>query len=132
MTFAETPMRTTFLLLTALAVWSSGEDAHREATAPVPASGEQLTDRHHAGSQAFVHVGSHLTVFLGEDASGPRGRSPSARPVGLRAKDQGAFSPGERPPSRHLAHDEHTSDLALLRAGRSSFHTATPPPFRSV
>ena len=123
-------MRALFLLLALLSAWSPGERAHHQAANLVAASGDQISESGTPGEQAFVRVGSGLAVLLWEDGTGPRGRAPANRT--LHPLPQPGFSGAEALPSGHPGHVDHTADLALLRAGRSSFHTATPPPFRSV
>lgn len=125
-------MRRTLLFLAVLAAGSWGG---RAPAAPAPgdaAATQELVDAPGIGSQAFLRAGSALPLLAWQDVNGNRGPSPSGREAGSGADDALARAARETMAAR--AHDQldGTAGLALLRAGRSSFYTATPPPFRSV
>ena len=124
-------MRRTLIVLAVLLAGSWGDRAiPRNAPA---AELHQLADAAESGPLAFLRAGSTLPLVAWQDGSVSPPRAPS-RSAARRGTAFAADSESTRSAfiTRERRHREHTARLGLLRAGRSSFHTATPPPFRSV
>ena len=125
-------MRRTLILLAVILAGTRGDRA-AEPAPPAPELHE-LTDAADSGPHAFLRGGSTLPILAWQDGSGsPPRSSPRAllehptRWPAHSASGRGAAA------SRERTHREHAvARLRLLNAGRSAFHTATPPPFRSV
>ena len=124
-------MRGIFLLLAVLSAWAPESPIPRDVALSGSGQTQQLTAGENLGAQAFVRVASLLPMLSWHEGTAPRGRVPSDRPMAAGALDSD-FLAIEPPAAEQSDHAGHTSKLALLRAGRSSFYTTTPPPFRSV
>ena len=123
-----------FLILFALLVAGSG-GTRADMSVPgaaVDRSSHEIASPSDAGPLAFLPAGPTFSGVAWQDVSGPDPRHAPERATGRPARR--AASGGGHPllPARALRRPEHASTLALMRAGRSAFHTATPPPFRSV
>ena len=122
-------MRGILLLLAVLSAGAPERPIPRDVALSGFGRTQQLTAGENPGAQAFFRVESLLPMFSWQEGTAPRGRFPSDRPVAAGAFDFLAIEP---PAAGQESPAGHASMLALLRAGRSSFHTTTPPPFRSV
>lgn len=127
-------MRPILVLLAVLAAGTVALGARTPAavTAAAPADTQQFTERLDLGFQAFLRPGSAAPVPGGQEATGPR--APAHRGRTRIALDDEGLEPTIqlRFAARARNHVDHSAALALTLAGRASFHTATPPPFRTV
>ena len=124
-------MRGIFLLLAVLSAWAPERPIAHDMALSGFGQTRQVAAGENPGAQAFVQAEPLLPMFSWQERTAPRGRFPSDRPKAAWALDSD-FLAIEPPPAEQENHAGHTSRLALLRAGRSSFNTTTPPPFRSV
>lgn len=124
-------MRAIFLLLAVLSAWAPERPFPRDVALSGFEQAQQLTPGENTGARAFVRAESLLPMFSWQEGTAPRGRFPSGRPARAGAIDADVVA-AEPMAAERRADAGHTSQLALLRAGRSAFHTTTPPPFRSV
>ncbi len=123
-----------FLILFALLVAGSGGTGAGMSVPGAPAgrADHEIASPSDAVPLAFLPAGPTLSIVAWQDVSGPDPRQVPGRTTRRPAR-RAASGDGHAPlPGRALRRPEHASTLALMRAGRSAFHTATPPPFRSV
>ena len=101
--------------------------AGSQATTPA----HQIADAADAGPLAFLRGPSALSLTGWPGGSTPRTPADTPRTGTPDPARDGAALDAPLA-ARTRTHAAHTARLALLRAGRSAFHTATPPPFRAV
>jgi hypothetical protein len=123
-----------FLILLALLVAGFGGTG-AGMSVPVAPSGpasHELASPSGANPLAFLPAGSTLSPGAWQEVSGPDARHLPGRSTRRSARLAPSGDDDAPLSARALARPDHASSLALMRAGRSAFHTATPPPFRSV
>lgn len=120
-------------ILIVLALLVAGLWGERADAPPADGRGsDRITQAAGSGPVAFLRPGSSLPVPAWQEAPASAPWAHSRSTAVARGPDSGAATRGAAFAARASGHREHTSSLALLRAGYRSFHTATPPPFRFV
>ena len=126
-------MRRTLILL---AVLLAGIGGTRPAHPPAPTTGvHEIAAPDGAAAAAFLRSATGALSAAWQEGSGPAPRPLHRRPGPVAALHAFAGSPSARGPAyraRCTAHGGYAAPLALERAGRTSFSTTTPPPFRVV
>ncbi|MBW3554988.1 MAG: hypothetical protein KY466_15890 [Gemmatimonadetes bacterium] len=126
-------MRRTLILL---ALFLAGIGGTRSAHSAAPAAGvHEIASLDGATSAAFLRSAGLTPSVAWQEGSGPAPRPLHRRPGLLPAPNElvGDFRARAAAfRARSTTHRRYAAPLALSRAGRASFNTTTPPPFRVV
>lgn len=124
-------MRRAFLLALVL-VGSVGAPAQTRAVAPDGVHELLVASTPVAGPCIASSPATLSVVWQEATGSSPRPPSRRAEPSSRPSDHPGATDEQRVSRARVTLHADYATTLALDRAGRRSFSTATPPPFRSV